>query len=157
MKREKEKKKRKTSTIAREWRKRSPAALRLAFDFKRLSQVEKVFFFVSLPEHLQASEAAGEREKERVREKKRETAHSIKSRRRPWSLLCLDLLCLLLRCCDPSRRLLRMVCATRNPSVCEMFVKRHPPSVSASARRSGDPHATHGRIHTVVIGQKEDA
>lgn len=59
---EKEKKKN-ASNIARVWRKRSPAALRLTFDFKRLSQVVQYFFFVSQPERLQASEMAGERER----------------------------------------------------------------------------------------------
>lgn len=93
-----------------------------------------------------------------MREKKRETAHSIKSRRHPWSLLCLDLLCLLLRCHDPSRRWLRIV--TINPSVCKVFVKLRPPSVSASTRCSapppGDSHVTlYSWIITVMIGPKE--
>lgn len=131
MKREKEGEK--TSTIARVWRKRSPAALRLTFDFKRLSQVRGFFF----PLFFFLCRSIYGHQRRREGESERETAHSIKSRRRPWSLLCLsDLFCLLLRCHDPSRRLLRTVCAAINPSVCKMFVKRRPlPQAFSSASR----------------------
>lgn len=85
---EKKKNKIKPSNIARVWRKRSPAAPRLTFDFKRLSQVvQYFFFFVSLPERLQASETAGESERERgggaVREMEREVERDRERRPTP--------------------------------------------------------------------------
>lgn len=144
--------KRKTSTTARVWRKRSPAALRLTFDFKRLSQVEKFCVCFSVGAFTgtrRRQREKGESETERG-EKRDGPLHKIQT---PSLVIAAP------RPFLPAAEVSRP-CATINPSVCKTPVRRRPLSVSASARPPapppGDPRATlHGWITTVMKALEE--